>query len=344
MSAPGAFELVLGSEGPLLLWSPMGTGSHRSSIVTQRMDREGLMRDPPQSWDVSSIAPGSIVEITGAAAAGEIGVAWVTRHEAKWVAFQAHGRDRAVALMTPEALGNVEPTNATRGRALVAAGESGDLQVTWRGERARCEAQNGTCSHYSRRSLSPGTPADRGVITREMLVPCDPLLLGSLWADGSWYEAVCHRDPDPVAYVFSFRPEISYAEVNDLFAGCDAFALARAAVGTSLWARCSDGTAIASRSHRPELNRVLRRVTQTVRCVEGRPVLVARSDGGTLEFALSAPVDGIAPWLPNLPVGSRAVWTGTHVVAAFVDDETLRFKRGACRGADFAWCGESTSP
>jgi len=343
VAAPGAFDLVVGSEGPLLFWSPQSSPSQRF-ILSQRLDREGVISDATQRLDLSSVDSGAIEELAVAAAAGTIGVAWVVRHGNEATALEAHGAERSVPLLTPQSLGKVEASDAARGRVLMAAGEDGELQVTWRGERSPCEAQVGTCSHYNRRSLKRGGPGDSGVITREMLAPCDPLLIGSLWADGSWYEGVCHESPNPVAFVFSFRPAISYAEANEVFGGCSSFALARSRFGAALWAECSDGMALATRSHVPELGRTIRRVTRSMRCVAGRPVLVAAGQGGVEEFPLSSPSDGLGPALPPLPFGARAVWTGSHVIAAYVEGGRLRLTRGACRDAGFEWCRDGKHP
>lgn len=343
LAGDGAFDLVMGSDGPILLWSPFALASD-AVINIQRAGRDGAPNGPTQALALPPDRVAPVEEIAAAAASGVVGMAWVTRAAGGRTAFAARGHEGSFGLLNAEALGSVEAAEGARGRILLAAGEDGEMHVTWRGERSPCQAQAGTCSHYSRRSLASGNTDDRGVIAREMLVPCDVMLVGSMWADGSWYEGVCHRNAAEVAYVFSFRPSISYAEANDVLHGCNSFALSRSRVGAALWAECADGTAVAIRSHQPSDNRTLRAVTRSVRCDAGRPVLVARGQGGDVELPLAAPVDGIAAAVAGLPVGARAIWTGSHIVAAFLDQGRLRLKRGACRSETFEWCADEAKP
>lgn len=337
LAAPGAFDVVVVSDAVLVLWVVADGGG--AEVTSQRFDFDGDVRGASRPVNLPA-TNGTIIELAAAAGAGNLGIAWVVRNGSTLSAWGTGGSEQAVSMRVPDTLGTVESSDAARGRVLVATGEDGEIQTTWRGERAACEAQKGTCSHYIRRSLtrSAVVATQRGSIAREMPTPCDPLLIGSLWADGSWYEAVCHLSPEQAAYVFSFRPAISYAEAIEALPTCNNFALSRAPVGAALWARCADGLAVTYRSHQPELNRQLRGVTKSAVCRDGRPVLRAEAETGVAEeFSLSRPMDGLGPALPRLPLETRAVWTGRSVIAGYVDNGALKLARATCRGDDFVW-------
>ncbi len=341
LSAPGAFDLALISDGALLVWSPRQGG-----LRVQVLDRSGAPRGAPRDVIVSNVpAHGDrVIEVAATAAAGDVGFAWVTAQADGHMALAGRTSERAPQALSAESLGAVEVASGTRGRVLIASSEDGEISATWRNERAACQAQTGVCSHYARRAIHLGDHAARPVIAREMVAPCESMLVGSLWADGSWYEAVCHHDPEPVAYLFSFRPEISYAEATELMAGCSAFALSRAQIGAALWATCPEGLTVAARSHLSTTSPVLRGVTEAVRCEASRPVLAASTVDGVFELPLAAAVDGIGAALPGVPFDTRAVWTGSHVIAAFEAQGALRLVTGACGPDGFNWCGLSPRP
>lgn len=195
----------------------------------------------------------------------------------------------------------------------------------------------GTCARIARTAIGEGTALER-TDPLEVQHPCDPLVSGALWHDGTSYHAVCHADPEPSTLVYAIRPALQYAVPVDMPAGCTPLGIAPLDVGVAVVTRCGDRLVA---THLDAMGRELARfspVERSVACEEGRPALTIGSGGGGPRLHLEGAREELEALLPEsiAPSGARAIWTGEALLVAGVQRGELSLRRYQCAGETFA--------
>ncbi|MCA9573076.1 MAG: hypothetical protein KC656_34810, partial [Myxococcales bacterium] len=121
MTTTAAFDLVLGSRGPLLVYAepaPMG-----GAIQVLALDRSGGSAGSPRAVfrpeRGDELYPPDALEVAAAGGGGQLAVAWVERHGTAFRALATHGSPEG-AFAPPTELGPTERT-LTGDRGHVAA-------------------------------------------------------------------------------------------------------------------------------------------------------------------------------------------------------------------------------
>jgi hypothetical protein len=170
----------------------------------------------------------------------------------------------------------------------------------------------------------------RGTEPLEVLHPCDPLVSGALWHDGTGYHAVCHADPEPSTLVYAIRPAISYAAPIDLPPGCTPLGIAPLDTGVAALTRCAGRT---TATHLDPMGRPLARfdpVERSVTCERGRPTITLGSERARLR--LDGARGDLEALLPDAvaPAGARAAWTGEALLVAAHAEGAVSLRRYGC--------------
>ena len=76
-------------------------------------------------------------------------------------------------------------------------------------------------------------------------MPCEPLLPGSVWSGGVWFNGVCSALDGARGHVFAIREQPSYAAVHDGPAGCAPVGLVALPEGAAAVSRCAEGLHVA---------------------------------------------------------------------------------------------------
>lgn len=166
-----------------------------------------------------------------------------------------------------------------------------------------------------------------------MLVPCEPLLPGSVWSDGVWFSGVCSAVDGARSHVFAIRAEPSYAAVFDGPRGCLPVGLVALPDGAASITRCAEGLQVAQLGTDGRATATTTHTVLSATCEGGRPQLRASGDGVTITLTLEAPQSRVEALLPArlAPEGARAVWTGEALLVAAPLGRDVFLRRYACR-------------
>lgn len=342
---PGAFALVPIPDGALLVWgAPYASGG---GVRTLRLGPLGAALDEERAVADRGAAAGGAaedhvsqaVEVEAYAVGQDVGVAWVLdygHHLETQAAFSVDGGQRWSA--TEELGHSVRLPEGRRGR-LAMTGNDEALVLYHRIEEADCVASEGRCARFTRRGLGEGASrVGRGTEPLEVRYPCEPLVAGAAWAEGSWYHGVCHEDGGRVTTtVYAIRPELAYAAPTPI-EGCSPVGMTPLGpAGVAVVTRCGEARHAVRLD---EMGRVVQRfapVERVVSCEDGRPTLELRQGSEQRKLRLGEALDHLEPMLPEdvAPEGSRAVWTGEALLLASPMGRELVLRRYQCEGDRF---------
>jgi len=339
----GAFELVATSAGATLVWA---AGTCAQGLRLQRFDVDGAPVGAPLQHAAcggeASDPAAEITDVTAAAGGGRIGVVWLVRDRTGARLFGTFGSDSAENLAPTLPLGAADnspdsrSSHAVRGQLWLTAADTGQMRMAWRGPAATCSSGNGTCAQLLSTVFPPQPGAPRRVDTREVPVACARLLLGTLWHQGTWYDAFCTVDVEhsrPSTEVYAIRPEIFYAEAMAVLEGCAPVGLAPSSEGVFVFGECADGLHAELIGGRGFAASRDARIERDLTCEVGRPVLsVGGATNAAVSYKLAGPRDRLELWLPErlAPPGSRAVFTGRRLLLAKIAASRLTVSGSYC--------------
>lgn len=324
VSDAAAIALVPTGEGALLAWG----ARHGVRAIPL-----GPLGEPAGTEIVLADEERAITELDASASGRRVAIAWVADDGASAAVEATYSLDGGRSFAAPDPLG---PTvRGSSGRLDMAAHEDGSLVLYHRIPEGPCVASQGTCARFTRTGI--GGDASRGMRGTEPLEvrhPCDPLVSGALWHDGTWYHAVCHADPEPSTLVYAIRPAISYAAPIDLPSGCMPLGVAPLDDGVAALTRCAERT---TATHLDLMGRPLARfdpVERSVVCAAGRPSITLGSERARLR--LDGSREDLEALLPETiaPEGARAVWTGEALIVAAPARGEVALRRYRCLGGD----------
>jgi hypothetical protein len=317
LATDASFAITPLDDGVLLVWGapPVPSPGVRASLLSPL--GEPRAHDQVLSEDLP-------IELDAVADGARAAVAWVAQPSAA-------GRElRVVAALGvgghfgPAAdFGPAEPLrSAGRGRLALASGPDGVFSLSHRVPPAPCASRDGMCARVRRDRVDTGASV-RGDDPLEVPGPCDPLVVGSVRAEGTWFSALCHEERGPTgalaprATVYAIRPSIALAAASQVLVGCAPRALAPTAGGAALVAECPEGRSVAWQD---ELGRPLGEIRGArfeIACV-GRPLLRISGEAGALEVPLTVAVGRIEGLLPSTVAAdhARAVWSGAAILVA----------------------------
>jgi len=333
--AAAAFAIAPVEDGVLLVWGEPRAGDPgvRAALLSPlgepRADDFRLSDDLP-------------IELDAVAEGARAAAAWVAQPSTPGLELRAVAALGAGSHFGPARdFGLVEPLAAPlRGRIALSNGADGAFYLSHRAPSAPCALVEGTCARVRRDRVDTAASV-RGDDPLEVPGPCEPLVVGSVRVDGTWFSALCHEERDasgqlaPRATVYAIRPAIALAAANQVLVGCRPRALAPTAGGAALVADCPEGRSVAWQD---ELGRPLGEIRGAdfeVACA-GRPVLRAVGEAEMLEVPLTAAVGRIEGLLPAALAldHARAVWSGAAILVATprrsVDGLELVLDRYAC--------------
>lgn len=332
-----AVDLVASGDSAFLAWGVPATDGGGVRFIelgpsgAPRGTETELARRSAAAGGSAEQAPLQIIELSMAAAAGHIGVAWIVTPRDVSIVEATYAASPG-AFTAARELGEVDRYDShTRGSVIVSSGADGALWVTHRITRRACTATTGECTRFTRERLDTSGGVGRGDEPMEVAAPCDPLIPGALSIAGRSYYGVCHLGDHPATTVYVIDPAVSYAAAAEVLPGCVPMGLAPAGASVVLRAHCPDGDAIARIA---ETGRVPTTVSPAVLapiCHEGRPTLVAGSNA-ELALPLTASESRLEAWLPEnmAPGGSRAVWTGEALLVAVPQAGEVALRRYEC--------------
>ena len=325
ISDAAAFALVPTGEGALLVW-----GAQRGV----RAIPLGPLGEPAGAEVVLSDEARAITEIDASASGRRVAVAWIRGDGGDAEVEATYSLDGGRSFAAPDRLG---PTvRGSTGRLDLAAHEDGSLVLYHRLPEGPCVASDGTCARFTRTGIG-GDPSGgmRGTEPLEVQNPCEPLVSGALWHDGTWYHAVCHADPEPSTLVYAIRPAISYAAPIDLSSGCRPLGIAPLDTGVAVMTRCAGRT---TATQLDAMGRPLARfdpAEPSVACAAGRPSITLSERA---RLRLDGAREDLEALLPGAiaPAGARAVWTGEALIVAAHADGLVTLRRSRCLGQRLA--------
>lgn len=335
ISTPASFDLVATGDGAVLIFAaPLAEGG---VLRAMSLDPRGVTRgrETLVADRRASASPLLVTEVAAASAGGRLGIAWIAQESsARAEVFTTHGGADALAFAPATSLGDsvVFPRSA-RGRVAMSARDDGGLTLTFRRSAGPCEAQHGTCARYQHRRIGRTDAPARGTDGNEVLVPCEPLLSGSVWAEGVWFSGVCSALDGARSHVFAIREEPSYAAVYDGPRGCFPVGIVALAEGAASVTRCPEGLHVARLGADGRATAATSHAVMSTLCEGGRPQLRASGDGAAIALALEAPQSRVEALLPAqlAPAGARAVWTGEALLVAAPQGADVFLRRYACR-------------
>lgn len=321
-AAPGAFALAATAEGALL-----AVGG-ADGVSAQPLDPVGEPRG-----DAAILEAAPVDELVAGAAGRRVGIGWVVV-EAPASAPRvraAFSPDGGVSFLAAQDVDDTVAVPTPGGRLAIAADDGGLVALYHRIVPAPCVASEGICARYDRFGLgADAARAGRGTEPLEIDQPCEPLLGGALWSDGSWFTSVCHVQPQPRALVFTIRPAIHYAVATELPAGCRPAGLAPRTGGALALGACPGGAVRVPLDVMGQAGPPIDARAAGARCEDGRPVVGWPGQ----ELPLSTARGDLAPLLPPAvaPLGARAVWTGEALLIATQVGDVIELRRRRCRG------------
>ena len=327
LSGADAFDVVPSADGAVLVWAKSPT-----EIFAQAMTRDGSAKGAAQLVSHTDNAPS---EVVAAAAAGRLGVAWIEERPEHVLVRGTFGSVTGGAFAPFREMGaSVASRPEGRGRLALSATDDGDMQLLMRTTPWDCQASEGACERYMHRRLGTQETANSSLDTMEIAHPCEPLVVGAAWTKGTGFYSVCSEDPSRAARVFSLRPEISYASVNDGPSGCTPVALVPADDGAWSISRCRDGNALTTVQLDGRSGGEYRVGVGELTCTEGRATLAWKSfaEMGQPTLELRAPrtrLESVLPFEFSHPK-ARAVWTGSALLVAYPNDGQVYWQRWTC--------------
>lgn len=317
LASHSAFAIAPVEDGALLVW-----GAPRDPSPGVRASLLSPLGEPRASERVLSEA--FAVEVDAVAEGARAAAAWVAQPSTTGGGFRAFAALGAGSQFGPERdFGPVEPLAPPQGgRIALSTGADGAFYLSHRAPSEPCVLVEGTCARVRRDRVDTAASV-RGDDPLEVPAPCDPLVVGSVRVEGTWFSALCHEERDasgqlaPRATVYAIRPAIALAAANQVLVGCRPRALAPTGEGAALVADCLEGRSVAWQD---ELGRPLGEIRGAhfeVTCA-GRPVLRVTGEGSALEVPLTSALGGIEGLLPEalVPEHARAVWSGAAILVA----------------------------
>ncbi len=340
VATSSAFALVPSSDGALLVWAAPGAvgGGVRALPLGPVGQVSGperrLVTEGAGAGGAHEDRIGQVVEVDAAAVGRRVGVAWVVDHVRTPEVESSYSLDGGATFTRPVGLGpTARLERGHGGRLSLAASADGALVLYHRIPAGPCVATEGTCARFTRSGIGTDeTAATRGTEPLEVEHPCEPLVSGATFRDGTWYYAICHESPSPRVTTYVIRPEVAYAAAVESPPGCRPSAVAPLDRGVAILTECGEHTgALVLDSMGRELAR-LAELERSVRCVDGRPLLRLTEASPRFELHLGGAADHVEGLLPDsvAPRGSRAVWTGEALLVALPLAREVALRRYEC--------------
>jgi len=337
VATSAAFDLIPSGDGALLFFGPPAEDGGGIRVLSL-----GPLGEVEAAEDVlwtvptteSHVAPYA-VEVAAAGGGGRVGVAWVARHGRVLHVHTSHGAPGAHGPATD--LGPMEdPPRVTRGHVALAGAPDGTITLIHRRTRGPCSEGGGAdCSRLAVRRLGDDRASIRSGMPLVIPRVCDQPVPGYVWADGTWYYALCaETDGVPETTLYAIRYEPQYAQADRALRGCEPLGLGRVGTGATLMlGRCDEGRIDGVRlaemgTERSSLTSVVRRIE----CAEGRPRIVIDAGSTRLEVPLSEAAPNLAALLPEqmAPQNARAIWTGQALLVAAPIGGEVSLRRFQC--------------
>ena len=171
--------------------------------------------------------------------------------------------------------------------------DEGRLLLQHRVTEGECVATPGRCARVARAPLG-SEAGERGGMGLEVRTPCEPLISGALFRDGSLYYGLCHEEPEvgPSTTLYTIRNAISWAGTTEL-AGCTPLGTAPVDDGVAVLARCGDERVATVLDQMGAETATYRPVERVTGCEDGRPVLRIRRGERESKLTLGASMDHI---------------------------------------------------
>lgn len=335
VSGEVAFELVAVEAGALCAW-----GEPSGGLSVALLDASGRAQGEPLK--IAGAASGSVLEVAGGSLGNRVGLAWLSRSEQGAASFGSLGdaetRSFSAAFpLTDATLGDV----AKRGHVAFAVSDKNEMVALTRGLDEPCsEPKGASCAAFRFRELLSTGPELRG-LPISVPSPCPAPVAGFELVKERWHYGFCSREsggPNVTTFMRQLAP--FYVGVQKPAPGCTPLGSTRVGADALFVFQCGD----ARRGVRVgDLNASERSVDLgqvKLECALGRPRLVAPGSPA-LQLDLSAPLSGLGPLLPAdvAPAPSRAVWTGTSLLAASWMKGRVVLRRYECRGAELVRTG-----
>jgi hypothetical protein len=330
-----AFDLVPSSGGAVLGWAPSEGGVLR---VT-RFDAEG--RAQPFASAAAAVELRGIgaraADLAVSAGSEGVALAWsetvdsARRLRAAWVS--PNGSSRSFEL------GDAAPLELARGALALAGREAGALLLARGADTLCARPSDGSCSELRFFQIRPDAALPTG-LSLTVPSPCEarsaqlvaPRPSDAAAANGRFDYAICSGvGPARALTVFSIQPSPAYAAAEELFAGCTPLGAGRFAGDAVFVARCASGRRMATVPADGGQIRVQDLDERGLVCGAhgpllrlGRTWLRPGEPLGDLELLLN---DDLAP------PGARAVWAGSALLVARLEEGALRLTRHGCRGS-----------
>lgn len=332
VAGPGSFDLVLGDEGPVLLFGPpsarggglraLSLGRMGEALGGERvlLGRGGGSRElAPQADEIAALAEG-----------GRLRVAWVERDQLVF-----HVRSMLIdgQASSPGDVNTVGPTSRThtgRGSLALAAHEGG-FALLHRRQDGPCE--DGGRAQCTRFAVDhAGSAASRRGGGLAIPTACDAPVVGFVSSGGTWYQSLCALEEGTMrTTVFGLQFDPQYAHAEHILAGCLPRRMAQVAGGVVVLSECEGGKGV-----------YVSDAGRTIRELSGSPQLECTPEGvvwswGELSQPLSAPRAQVEGMLPTsiLSEHARAVWTGESLLIAETVGDELSVRRFECDDGRF---------
>lgn len=326
VTGPSAFDVVGIADGALVF-----VADRARRISTLRLSSRGALVE--RSSPVRTT--GEVTELVGAFGGGRFAAAWVEEGTATASVHTMYGS--LPSLRTGEPVGHGESVRgAGRGRLALFAADDGRLRLVRRATPYDCTASEGLCARYAHTELGTNV-APRSIDWMEIEDPCEPMVAGAAASRGAWFYSVCAAAPVARAHVFSLRPDISYAAVNDGPAECTPIALLPAEGAAWSVTRCGDERVVDVVPADPVPSQRLTNVSFEIRCGDARGVLLVAAGrderGAPAERALNLerPRSGLGAVVLSGSGEARAAWTGEALIVGRETGGSVRFERHECR-------------
>lgn len=336
LGGENAFAMAPTDDGAVLFFGAAYTEGGGLRAVPLGPHGEEVARDVVVWSPARADAAFPIVEVEAAAIGRRVGVAWIVDHGTRAVAYSSFSTDGGRTFAAASELGpSVTLARTLRGRLAIAANDDGELRMYQRIDDGPCvgEERGQSCARFVGRAVGGDlSTEERGVETREVARPCDPLVSGLRWHGGTRYVAICNRqNGEPRTTVFAIRSAIDWAAVTEV--ACAPSGIAPLDDGVIAFTEC--GAAYALDAMGAQTSR-FDPPNRSIVCGEGRVELRVSSGSSARSLRLAEADDHLEALLPPslAPAGARAIWTGESMLVALHVGRDVRVRRYECVRGD----------